>query len=290
MSQNDKPEGWREKLHEIIFEADTPAGKFFDVALLISIVLSIVVVILESMPVLQGYDESFANNYNGAMDFNSTFIAAEIAFTIIFTLEYVMRVIVIKKPWKYIFSFFGLVDLLSILPAYVGLLPFAAGGQNFAAFRALRLLRVFRVLKLARYLKEANVLIGALKQSRAKIVVFLLAVVTVVIIVGTIMYLVEGGPGTQFDSIPRSIYWAIVTLTTVGYGDISPQTDLGQFLSAIVMIMGYSIIAVPTGIVSAEIALGGGSSDRTNTVSCQSCSEEGHDDDAEFCKFCGSEL
>ncbi len=270
---------WRQKIHEIIFEADTPVGKLFDVALLIAILLSIAVVFLESMPVM----------HREGNDWGPFFDACEWIFTIFFTIEYIARIISLGKPFKYIFSFFGIIDLLSILPTYVGI--FIPKGEYFMVIRTLRLLRVFRVLKLARFLKEANTLVAALKASRAKILVFLLAVLIMVFIFGTLMYLIEGQvDGTKFDSIPRSIYWAIVTLTTVGYGDISPQTDLGQFLSAIIMIMGYAVIAVPTGIVSAEIAYKSYKPAEISTQNCQQCSAEGHDPDAEFCKFCGSEL
>lgn len=272
---------WRHKLHEIIFEADTPIGKFFDLMLLAAIVLSIAVVFLESMPV-------FHTGPN-AETWESLFDTSEWVFTIFFTFEYIARIISLGKPLKYIFSFFGVIDLLSILPTYVGI--FIPQGEYFMVIRTLRLLRVFRVMKLARYVKESNTLLNALKASRAKITVFMMAVLMMVFIFGTLMYLIEAQvPDTKFDSIPRSIYWAIVTLTTVGYGDISPQTDLGQFLSAIIMIMGYAVIAVPTGIVSAEVAMNQKHSHEVSTQSCQQCSLEGHEPDAEFCKHCGSKL
>ncbi|MEL6845316.1 MAG: ion transporter, partial [Bacteroidota bacterium] len=212
----------RFKVHEIIFEADTPAGKGFDVALLVLIVLSVVVVMLESV-------ESIAHA------FGTFFLYLEWIVTVLFTLEYVLRIYAIKKPWNYIFSFYGIVDLLSILPTYLSLV--VAGSHFLVTIRALRLLRIFRILKLGNYLRQSEILVLALRASRTKITVFLFAVLTIVIIVGSTMYLVEGGEGSKFSSIPRSIYWAIVTLTTVGYGDISPTTDFGQFLAAIVMIL-----------------------------------------------------
>ncbi|MEL6132418.1 MAG: ion transporter, partial [Bacteroidota bacterium] len=213
--------GIRQLIHEIIFEADTPAGKGFDVALLVLIVLSVVVVMLESV---QGIAQAYG----------TFFLYLEWVLTFLFTLEYVLRIYAIKKAWNYIFSFYGIVDLLSILPTYLSLV--VAGSHFLVTIRALRLLRIFRILKLGNYLRQSEILVQALKASRTKITVFLFAVTTIVIIVGSTMYLVEGGEGSKFSSIPRSIYWAIVTLTTVGYGDISPTTDFGQFLAAIVMI------------------------------------------------------
>ena len=278
MSQESKAKNgtlspWRKKVHEIIFEADTPAGKLFDVTLLIMISLSIIVVMLESV-------EPVRKEYGSLLNI------VEWGLTILFTLEYVMRIIAVRNPWKYIFSFYGLVDLISIVPTYLSLVT--TGAQTLATVRSLRLLRVFRILKMGRFLKEASTLKRALVSSRPKILVFLLAIMTIVTIMGTIIYMIED-PKDGFTSIPRSIYWAIVTLTTVGYGDIAPQTVLGQFFASIIMIMGYAIIAVPTGIVTAEIARTP-SKDQINTQSCPNCSKEGHDSDADFCKFCGSEL
>lgn len=261
---------FRERLHEIVFEADTPAGKAFDVVLLFAIVLSILVVMLESVA-----------SINAA--YGKEFGVAEWFFTIIFTLEYVIRVAIIKRPWKYIVSFYGLVDLLSVLPTYIGL--FVSGAESLLILRSLRLLRVFRVMKLTRYLSEANVLGKALVSSRRKIMVFLLAVVMVTIIMGTLMFMIEGGvPDSGFTSIPRSIYWAIVTLTTVGYGDISPITTIGQIVASIIMILGYAIIAVPTGIVTAELAK---PQVIANTQNCSNCGEEDHLDNAKYCHSCG---
>lgn len=264
----------RERIHEIVFEADTPAGKAFDVVLLIAIVLSILVVVLESV-------KSLGEAYGLA------FGIAEWSFTVIFTLEYLLRVVIIKRPLKYIISFYGLVDLLSILPTYIGL--FVSGAESLLILRSLRLLRVFRVMKLTRYLSEADTLGRALVSGRRKISVFLLAVVMVTIIMGTVMFMIEGGePDTGFTSIPASIYWAIVTLTTVGYGDISPTTPLGQVVASIIMILGYAIIAVPTGIVTAELAKP--KEVITNTQNCSNCGEEDHMDGAVFCHNCGERL
>jgi voltage-gated potassium channel len=264
---------WKSKLHEIIYEADTTAGKLFDVVLLIFILASIVFVMLESV-------SSINNQY---ADF---FNKAEWIITIIFTLEYFARIISIKKPSQYIFSFYGIIDFLSTIPKYLAI--FFVGGHALVALRALRLLRVFRILKLARYIGASDNLMRALKASKAKIFVFLFFVFIISIILGTVMYLVEANQDSGFTSIPESVYWAIVTLTTVGYGDIAPVTPLGHFIAALVMIMGYGIIAIPTGIVTAEYI----SKDKvhTNTQSCQFCSAEGHKDNAEFCYECGHKL
>jgi voltage-gated potassium channel len=262
----------KERIHEIIFEADTPMGKTFDVTLLVAIVLSVLAVMLESV-------QDIAAHYGGVL------YITEWVFTILFTIEYVARVIVIKKPWKYVFSFFGLVDLLSIIPTFLSL--FFVGAHSLLVIRSIRLLRVFRIFKLARFLGEASQLVTALKASRIKIIVFIGTVFTSVIILGTLMYLIEGGEN-GFTSIPKSIYWAIVTLTTVGYGDIAPHTVLGQMVASIVMVLGYGIIAVPTGIVTSELIKP--SKQSTNTISCQNCGQEGHDDDAVHCKYCGEKL
>ncbi|MCB0402652.1 MAG: ion transporter [Flavobacteriales bacterium] len=262
---------WKKQLHEIIFEADTTAGKWFDIILLWSILLSIVTVMLESV-------ESISVIHGQELRLIEWF------FTILFTVEYIARIISTGKPLKYIFSFYGIIDLVSILPTYFGI--FISGTHTLSVIRSIRLLRVFRILKLAQFISEGNSLMVALRASRAKIVVFLFAVLSLTFILGTIMYLIES-PESGFTSIPRSIYWAIVTLTTVGYGDIAPETVLGQTIASLIMIIGYAIIAVPTGIVGAEIARAKTS---TNTQACPSCSREGHDDDAEFCKYCGSKL
>lgn len=260
------------RIYEIIFEAETPTGRAFDLILLTAIILSVFAVVLESVT---AYREHFG----------STFLIAEWVFTVIFSLEYLLRLYCIRNPWAYARSFFGIVDLLSIVPTYLSLI--VPGTQSLLAIRALRLIRVFRIFKLGRFVGEADVLLRALKQSRYKIIVFFGTVMTIVLIMGTIMYLVEG-PEHGYTSIPRSVYWAIVTLTTVGYGDITPKTNLGQALSSMVMILGYAIIAVPTGIVSVEIAQA--AKQHANTICCPSCTKEGHDLDAVFCRFCGAKL
>lgn len=260
----------RLRLHEIIFEADTPAGKLFDLLLQASIVLSVLIVMLDSVA-------SFKQQYGGI------FYAAEWLFTLLFTLEYLLRLYCIGHPLKYARSFFGIVDLLSVLPTYVAL--FLPGGQFLLSIRILRLLRIFRILKLVKFIGEAEVLLQSLRSSGRKIIVFLLTILTLVVIFGSLMYLVEGEQN-GFTSIPRSIYWAIVTMTTVGYGDISPRTDFGQALAALIMILGYGIIAIPTGIVTAELAF----KKQVTTQSCPECSAFGHDPDASFCKYCGEAL
>lgn len=262
----------RERWYEIIFEADTKEGRRFNVILLACILASIGIIIIESVAAIRE-------------DYGAILRAIEWAFTIIFTVEYLARVWTVKNKKKYIFSFFGLIDLLSILPSYLGL--FITGTQSLMVIRSLRLLRIFRIFKLSRYVGEGQNLARALKSSQHKITVFLVFILTSVVIAGTIMYLVEG-PEHGFTSIPVSIYWAIVTMTTVGYGDIAPETALGQTIASIIMIMGYGIIAVPTGIVSAEmISL---KKSEITTQVCPHCLKEGHDADAVFCKYCGSVL
>ena len=264
---------WKSKLHEVIYEADTPAGKFFDVALLIVILLSIILVMLESVADLN-------------IKYFWEFYIAEWIITFLFTVEYILRIIAINKPRKYIFSFYGIVDLLSTIPTYIA---FIFGGHNLLfAVRALRLLRVFRVLKITRYIGESNRLLVAMRQSRIKIFVFLFTVLIICIIMGTVMHLVEGEEG-GFVNIPISIYWCIVTLTTVGYGDIAPITPIGQFIASFIMITGYGIIAVPTGIVSAEFSRVRKETP-TNTQACPHCNETKHLDKAEFCHNCGKKL
>lgn len=272
-SEQSPPSGIRHRLHEIIFEADTPAGKLFDVVLLGAILLSVTTVLLESVAPLR---ERFGEELR----------LVEWAFTALFTAEYVLRLVAVLKPWRYARSFFGLVDLLALLPTYVSL--FLPGTQSLLVVRVLRLLRVFRVLKLASFLGQAEVLLAALRASRQKIIVFLGGVLSTVVIMGAVMYLVEGEQN-GFDSIPRGMYWAIVTMTTVGFGDITPKTVIGQFIASLLMIAGYGILAVPTGIVSVELAAAsrrGG----LNTQACPGCGVHGHDDDAVHCKYCGTAL
>lgn len=268
---------WREKIHEIIFEADTGWGKSFDVVLIISIFASVVAVMLDSVDVI-------SNQYSTAL------WVAEWSFTVLFTIEYILRLICVRKPFLYARSFYGIVDLLSILPTYLAL--FLTDAKYFLVIRILRVLRVFRIFKLASYLGEASMMMKALRNSHAKISVFLYTVILLVVIFGSLIYVIEGAEN-GFTSIPKSIYWAIVTLTTVGYGDISPQSPLGQFIASCIMIMGYGLIAVPTGIYSAEITRQAISEHRTKEVTnnaCPACSYEGHDADAVFCKKCGAEL
>ena len=270
----------KNKLHTIIYEADTPMGKLFDVVLLILILVSVILVMLESVT-------SIDTHYHDLLYFG------EWVITIFFTIEYILRIITVKKASNYIFSFYGIIDFLSTIPLYLSFI--LAGSNALLAVRALRLLRVFRILKITRYMGEANKLNKALRDSKPKIFVFLFAVLILSIIAGTIMYLVEGEQ-SGFVSIPISVYWCIVTLTTVGFGDITPVTPLGQFIAAIIMIMGYGIIAVPTGIVSAEYAskktttLDDPEYIHVNTQSCQNCNENNHHDNAEFCHKCGSTL
>ena len=261
----------RKRLHEIVFEADTRAGKTFDIVLLWLIVSSVVIVMFESV-------KSFRDAYGEA------FYYLEWMFTVLFTLEYLLRLISVRRPLKYIFSFFGIVDLLAIVPGYLSLL--VPGTQYLLIIRILRLLRIFRILKLTEYITEARVITSALSASRKKISVFLLTIVAMVTVIGSLMYVVEG-EGNGFQDIPTSIYWAIVTITTVGYGDLSPQTALGKMLASIVMILGYAIIAVPTGIVTAELTR---THRRLSTQVCPECHLQDHDADAVFCKSCGARL
>ncbi len=269
-----KKEDFRGRMHEIIFEADTRAGKLFDVALLIIISLSVLVVMLDSV---ESYHETYGDLFN----------KLEWAFTIYFTLEYIARLYVVDRPMGYATSFFGIIDLLALLPSY---LLFLGGNHYFAIIRVLRLFRIFRVFKLGHFLKEGRYIMNSLKASAAKITVFLTFVLLLVMVIGSIMYIVEGELNDGFSSIPKSIYWAVVTLTTVGYGDITPQTGIGQFFSAMVMMLGYAIIAVPTGIVTQEFLKKDKDGHIINTAACKNCSAEGHDFDAEFCKYCGARL
>ncbi len=264
----------RDQLFSIIFHADTKAGRMFDVILLISIVLSVFIVMLDSVMELH-------------LRFTKYFFYSEWIFTLVFTIEYITRIAVSRKPMKYVRSFYGVIDLLSILPTYLSLV--FAGSHYLLVIRILRMLRIFRVLKLTRFLSASQVLQKSLQQSKYKIVVFLEVVITVVVIMGSLMYLLEG-PENGFNSIPKSIYWAIVTLTTVGFGDITPQTILGQFFASIIMILGYSIIAVPTGIISVEMIKAEQSKKAISGVVCRSCENRDHDEDAMYCKHCGNKL
>jgi voltage-gated potassium channel len=272
--QNNNNITWRNKLHEIIFEADTPLGKLFDIVLIVLILLSVVAVMLDSVAGIR-------------LVFGDTLYYLEWIFTIVFSIEYILRLMSVGRPLRYATSFYGIIDLLAIIPTYFSV--FFPGSQYLLAIRILRLLRIFRVLKLAKYLNQSQILVAALKASRRKITVFLFVVLLLAVIFGSLIYVIEGEEN-GFTSIPRSIYWAIVTLTTVGYGDISPKTGLGQALAAVIMIMGYGIIAVPTGIVSVELAQAQAKDRIISTQSCPQCSGEGHDDDAIYCKYCGEKL
>lgn len=263
---------WQAKIHEVIFEADTPSGKKFDVVLMTMILASVIVVMLDSVASIR--------EQHGELLY-----VLEWGFTILFTIEYFLRLISVGRPLSYAKSFFGVIDLLAILPTFISLVIPAS--RYLLVIRLLRVLRVFRVLKFVRFVHEAQQLKNALIASRRKVFVFFFAVISLVVVLGSMMYVIEGEEN-GFTSIPTSIYWGIVTLTTVGYGDITPHTGLGKVLASIMMILGYSIIAVPTGIVSAEIAREVNRA--VNTRCCPQCSLEGHDDNAGFCKHCGSEL
>lgn len=265
--------GLRFKLNEIIFGTDTHAGKFFDIVLLITIIFSVLAVMLESVPSISS-------------QIGKELKIIEWIFTILFTVEYILRIFSAANPVKYIFSFLGIIDLLAITPAFFSVL--FKGSHAFTVIRSLRLIRIFRIFKLARYTKGANVIGQALKASLPKITVFLVAVISVTIIMGTMMYFFEGNQNNGFSSIPKSIYWAIVTLTTVGYGDTVPLTVMGQITASFIMILGYGMIAVPTGIVSSEFIQE--RKTKLLLLKCNSCDTEGHDKDAKYCKNCGNKL
>ncbi|MBL6988559.1 MAG: ion transporter [Bacteriovoracaceae bacterium] len=262
----------KSKLDEIVFGTDTPAGKLFDIGLLIVIAISVMIVMLESVAEIN-------------QQYGPILRMSELIITTIFTAEYILRLFITLKPLAYVRSFFGLVDLLALLPQYLGLI--FGIDHGLLIIRVLRLLRVFRVLKFTRYTKEGHILLEAMKASKQKISVFLFTVVILVLIIGSVMYLIEG-ENNGFTSIPKSIYWAIVTLTTVGYGDITPQTHLGKLISSFVMILGYGIIAVPTGIVSFEMSAQAGK--KNNILECTHCFCEIYRDNATFCYNCGQKL
>lgn len=265
------PADWQKAWHEVIFEADTPAGKWFDVALLVTIVVSIAAVMLESVDEIQPR-------------WGATLDAIEWVITLLFSFEFLARLACVKKPSRYAFSFFGIVDIVSILPSYLALM--FTGVDTLATVRTLRLLRVFRVLKMGRHLKEANTLLAALRHTWPKITVFLTVIFCSIVILGTLMYLIEANQESGFDDIPTSVYWAIVTMTTVGYGDIAPITPLGKFFAALIMLFGYAVIIVPTGIFSAEVISGA----RPFTPPCPACGDTNHPDGANFCSACGERL
>ncbi len=269
----DNHPNWQARLHEVIYESNTRAGKTFDIALLVMILASIIVVMLDSVDDLH-------------RRYGDIFFALEWAFTILFTTEYILRLLVIKRRLLYMTSFLGIIDLLAIIPTYLSIFFF--GAQSLLVLRALRLLRIFRIFKLTHFLTEMEFLGAALRGSLKKIYIFLFVVLAVVVILGSVMYLVEGKEN-GFDSIPDSIYWAIVTITTVGYGDIAPVTALGKFIASIIMFIGYGIIAVPTGIITTEMAMAAREKGHHNEV-CPNCGLEGHDADALHCKRCGAKL
>ncbi|TWI64286.1 voltage-gated potassium channel [Pseudoduganella lurida] len=269
-----KPDGgWRASLYEIIFESETRKGQLFDLGLIGAILLSVLAAVLTSIAPI-------------AREHGTWLVAAEWFFTILFTIEYVARLLCVRRPVRYARSFFGVIDLLSILPSYISL--FLPGAHVLLDVRILRLLRIFRILKLTLYIQEYSMLNEALMASRRKILVFLSVVFLVVFILGTVMYVVEG-PAHGYTSIPTAVYWAISTMTTVGFGDLVPKTDIGRFIASFMMLLGWGILAVPTGIISSEIAAQRG----LRTVlgrSCTRCLLTGHDADARFCKACGEAL
>lgn len=263
---------WRTRVHQVIFGAETPAGKLFDIVLIVLIALSVVVVSVETV---QGLSPAM----------RTALRLIEWIMTGFFLVEYVLRLISVRRPWAYATSFFGIVDLVAILPTLVSV--FVPGAQALLVVRVIRMLRIFRILKLARFLNEAATLTKALQASSRKIIVFMLSVGTMVVVIGSLMFVVEG-PAHGFNSIPHSMYWAVVTLTTVGYGDIAPQTPLGQALASLVMILGYGIIAVPTGIVTAELAQS--HNIHLKNLACPECNMAGHEADARHCRACGAKL
>ena len=267
-----KPSAWRLSLHEIIFEADTPAGKFFDIVLILTIIMSVITVMFDSVAEIRA-------------QYGQTLYIIEWFFTLLFTVEYALRILSLGNPMRYVRSFYGLVDLVAILPTYLSLL--IPGSQYLMVIRVLRLLRIFRILKLAQYLNEAEYLLKAMRASLRKISIFLFVIMTLVLIFGSLLYLIEGDE-SGFTSIGVSCYWAITTLTTVGYGDISPQSPLGRAVASVIMILGYGVIAVPTGIVTAELVAP--ITGKVSTQSCPDCGAEKHSYDALYCKYCGTEL
>lgn len=265
----------RQKIHDVIYEADTPAGKVFDISLIIVIIISVLLVALETVGWINQQYYDILN-------------IAEWVITILFTIEYILRIVSVHHPSKYIFSFYGIIDFLAMIPKYISLFVVGAHLETMMAIRALRILRIFRVLHISRYIGESNFLVRSLLVSRAKIIIFLLFVLIMCILFGTLMYLVEG-PEAGFNNIPESIYWCISTISTVGYGDIVPLTGMGKFLASMLMILGYGIIAVPTGIISAEMAQRRKNVD-VNTTVCAECMNDKHKDNAIYCHECGSHL
>jgi voltage-gated potassium channel len=271
----EKPAGFserRERIHQIVFESDTREGRLFDLVLLWMILFSIVLLMLESVPSIQA-------------KWGRAFYLLEWVVTVFFAIEYLLRLYCVFKPMKYATSFFGLVDIASILPMFLDL--FIPGAHSLMIVRSLRLLRLFRIFKMNIFVNQGNQIVQAIRMSREKILVFTFFVVLMVFVFGSVMYVVEGPTNPKFDSIPTSIYWAVVTITTVGYGDISPITPLGKFFSSLVMLLGYAVIAVPTGIVTSSLVNLG---KKQSAQHCFGCSKEGHDEDARYCKYCGTGL
>lgn len=274
MNSQQEQTGWRNKLFTIIFEADTRAGKNFDLVLLFFILVSLAVVMLQSIPTVNE-------------KYGSLLLKIEWTITILFSIEYFLRIIAVKRPVKYITSFYGMVDLLAILPTYISLI-FPAS-HFLLVIRALRLMRIFRILKLSQFVREGNAIVMAMKASARRIGIFLAFVLLLSVVLGAMVYVVEGPVNDKFSSIPQSIYWAIVTITTVGYGDISPITPAGKILASLIMLLGYAILAVPTGIVTVEMSKTFRKEDN-HSQACPNCATYGHDPDARFCKYCGSKL
>ncbi len=269
-----KKDGWRERLYDVIYHSDTPAGRWFDILLIAAIVISVTVVMLDSV-------DSVSAHHHGLL------YGLEWGFTLLFTVEYILRLICTRAPLRYALSFFGVVDLISILPTYLGL--FIDGSEYLLVVRSLRIMRVFRILRLMRFVGQAEILLRSLYESRHKVGVFMLFMITIVCIFGSFMYLIEG-PDNGFTSIPTSVYWAIVTVTTVGYGDIAPQTPLGRLLASFMVIIGYAIIAVPTGIFTAELSRQIKRPRATSRLDCPVCGHPPCEEDARYCSQCGSEL
>ena len=265
---------WKQKLFTVIFEADTRAGRMFDLALLFFILLSLALVMLQSMKQVSAV-------------YGRQLFTLEWIVTILFTVEYALRIMAVKKPLKYMTSFYGIIDLLAILPTYLSIL--LPGSHYLLAIRALRLMRVFRILRLSQFVREGTIIVLAMKASARRIGIFLSFVLLLSVILGAMVYVAESGANDKFSSIPPSIYWAIVTITTVGYGDISPITPIGKLIASFIMLLGYAIIAVPTGIVTVELSKSA-RKEESNTQACPSCSAYGHDPDAKFCKYCGHHL
>jgi voltage-gated potassium channel len=271
-------ESLKRRIYEIVFEAETREGRIFDLVLLAAIILSVFLVIIETIPEVREL-------------YHDQIVIIEWIFSVLFMIEYLLRIYSVNNRKKYIFSFFGIIDFLAILPAII--LLFNVGAHSLLLLRALRLMRIFRILKLTRYMSQGKIIVRALKASKEKILVFVFFIFLSVIMFGSLIYLIEGGINPEFDSIPRSIYWSVVTITTVGYGDISPITPAGQFLASLIMISGYAVLAVPTGIITGEFISASKVNNNLfqyNTNTCPNCLLEGHELDAKFCRNCGGKL